>query len=209
MIKVKNTEQYQSNIVCKGKLVLIKDEIENYSLMLKDGNIYYPIIISEIEQIEVGDKVIDKELLKKNIFSISRVIEKQSDNSVEVLYNDNHREMGYVNEFYKILVLPQHFSPEQLQMIIEGKLQDGDEVMIYCVDDMTTEELVYLIKLNQQKHITIHSINHFKLEGEIIQHKQESWDEIILKLYKDEPMTMISLKIKNWLKENYNPPTRK
>ncbi len=32
----------------------------------------------------------------------------------------------------KILALPEHFLSEQLQMIIDGKLKDGDRVLIEC-----------------------------------------------------------------------------
>jgi len=70
-----------------------------------------PIIISETEKIEVGDLFYD---------TISKSIHK-----VELA-------IGLFNTKKKILVLSQHFSPEQLQMIVDGKFKDGYKVLVEC-----------------------------------------------------------------------------
>jgi hypothetical protein len=36
------------------------------------------------------------------------------------------------SKYYKVLALPEHFSPEQLQMIVDGKLKDGDKLLVEC-----------------------------------------------------------------------------
>ncbi len=63
---------------------------------------------------------------------------------------------------FKILALPEHFSPEQLQMIVDGKLKNGDKVLIECDywpdirDDKYPGQ--YVIKLNSSNHITLHKV---------------------------------------------------
>lgn len=111
--KVKVVESFKDSqsehLVCRDKLVLVKGEIENHSLIV-NGNIMYPIIISETEKIEVGDKYYCDGIIYNEAF------EKNLD------CKDNK----------KILALPEHFSPKQLQAIVNGKIKDGDEVFIEC-----------------------------------------------------------------------------
>ncbi len=88
------------------------------------------------------------------------------------------KENNSINEYKKILALPEHFSPEQLQMIVESKLQDGDELMVECekhtiggrsIKDINGIPVGYesyiekRIKLNQKNHVNI-----------IIIHQQEN-----------------------------------
>lgn len=42
------------------------------------------------------------------------------------------KQKGSINEYAKILALPEHFSLEQLQMIVDGKLKHGDKVLVEC-----------------------------------------------------------------------------
>jgi len=131
--KVKQTEQYTDSqgehTVCKGKLVLIKTDSSDMKASLcinkqrkfPDGlytndwkdpaiamNYYKPLIISETEDIGVGDYITDK----------YRIFQWLDDCSL----------LGR----HKILALPEHFSPKHLQAIIDSKLKDGDSVFIKC-----------------------------------------------------------------------------
>ncbi len=149
MIKVKHTEQYQGNIVCKGKLVLIQINLGQYMAIKPNGIIinnlmFKPIIISEIESIETGDKYFDKKY---------KIINNCVDDADKEDLNFRIKKEKSVN---KILALPEHFSPEQLQMIVDGKLKDGDEVMVECIKPSGAfDGLECQIKLNQQNHINI------------------------------------------------------
>jgi len=129
--KVTQTEKYtdnQGNIhtVCRGKLVLVEKDAESNSLLTKssigyiskrEGDIIYdpkgldPIIISETEEIEVGDKVYDD------------LHKEQRDH-----YNKNKK------RFFKVLSLPEHFSDKHLQAIVDGKLKQG-KVLVKCTPD--------------------------------------------------------------------------
>lgn len=138
MIKVEHTKTHQTNplrsntlaawentdvLVTDAKLVLVEctsiDGLFNKylgdPLVLHDkkygaGRKYYkPILISESEKIEVGDWVYNE--VSKEIYQ----------------FKENH-----VSYEKKILSLPEHFSPKQLQAIVDGKLKDGDKVLIEC-----------------------------------------------------------------------------
>jgi hypothetical protein len=85
--------------------------------------------------------------------------------------------LGLGNTEFKILALPEHFSPEQLQMIVDGKLKDGDKVLVECDDkwvkvaySMDVEkfnkwvkvaysmDVEKFIKLNSSNHITLYKV---------------------------------------------------
>lgn len=149
-IKVSKTEEYtdgtNTHLVCKGKLVLVESkfnpEDKNQILIARDSksNIGYvttlhfpsigdfvpdvrynhdakiivPIIISEIEEIEVGETIYN------NYTKLLEVATK--------LQIDG----GEEDKYFKLLALPEHFSPKHLQQIVDGKLKDGDEVFVEC-----------------------------------------------------------------------------
>src|SRR5690606_33636935 len=105
-----------------------------------------PIIVSESEKIEAGDWVYNE--VSKEIYQ----------------FKENH-----VSYEFKILALPEHFSPQQLQDIVDGKLKEG-KCLVECETRILRPELgaifegpsglEYLndtiIKLNP--HITIYPV---------------------------------------------------
>lgn len=181
MIKVKNTKTHQvvkllpyNNhghivVVTDAELVLVECKPEEALLfrykstetihmlpkkgMLVKGLVNYliPILISRTENIEVGDWVYDN-----NQERIVRWGEFQSQVSNVRKTNDY---------YYKILALPEEFSPEQLQDIVDGKLKEG-KYLLECEKrfsvhgdkntnaDRPNEYLT--IKLN--RHIIIHPV---------------------------------------------------
>jgi len=72
-----------------------------------------PILISDTEKIIKDDWVWDR--LNK-VFVQASMDYKQSEDQ----------------QYFKILALPEHFSPEQLKMIVDGKLKDFDNVLVEC-----------------------------------------------------------------------------
>lgn len=181
-IKVKDIKQHYTQYatgcddkfevpVVEGKLVLITNTNADGSVK-RPYNINHniPIIISETEKIEVGDTV-NHGLINELIYIVDK------DNLEASIYNKSK----------KILVLPEQFSPEQLQMIVDGKIKDGDKVLIECVDNTYIHEgsgkywedepaemkrILGLpdkyIKLNSQGHITLYEVednpNSYNLE---------------------------------------------
>src|SRR5690348_3548330 len=66
----------------------------------------------------------------------------------------------------RFFALSEHFSTEQLQMIVDGKLKDGDKVLVECqqIATYTTGEPCSIIKLDNQ--ITYYSFYPIKEEKE-------------------------------------------
>ena len=68
------------------------------------------------------------------------------------------KDKGSVDEYAKILALPEHFSDKHLQAIVDGKMEEG-KVLVKCFryDSWTGSSIKYFhrIKLNQQNHITL------------------------------------------------------
>ncbi len=127
-IQVKNTEVYKNSqgehIVCKGKLVSLKNKIlwKSCKGSILDGKTETTIlqryaIVSETEKIEVGDKMYNSKF-----------------NSVVEAANDSLVNLKGIDGSYcaKILALPRDLSQEQLQDIVDGKLKVGDEVYVVC-----------------------------------------------------------------------------
>ncbi len=213
MIKVKNTFQHQGMTVCKGKLVLIEQDVTSEERKgiqhIEKGKLKYsmPIIISETEEIEVGDKAYNE---------INQSIINVNDSLAADILREEWKQ-------YKTLALPEHFSPEQLQLIVDGKLKDGDEICLECIE-MLNGNLSLLgdisykeVRLNQQNHITLiqKSIsdriqeaksNYRKKVLEIWDKKEESWDDILynekMDMYNDEQLL-------EYLTKNFHPPKRK
>lgn len=168
--KVNNTEQYSDSqgdhIVCRGKLILLKNEKPPADVYIKGIYGKHPIIISETEEIKEGDAIInDKELFKWDN-DMQRFL------SLKHKYIKNKRLRKYINiedislqfSFNKILALPEHFSDKHLQAIVDGKMKDGDEVLVKCGDTgiryyidtvKFSSETVKIVHLDQQNHITL------------------------------------------------------
>jgi hypothetical protein len=137
MIKVEHTKQHilsretnktnygfdqkvESVSVTEGKLVLIPCVVGINGLgVVVDGKHYHSIIISETEKIEVGDDYYD---------IITKKIAKCEEQDISDYFND----LSIKRTRFKILALPEHFSHEHLQMIVDGKLKDGDKVFVEC-----------------------------------------------------------------------------
>lgn len=121
-----------------------------------------PVIISEDEEVETGDG-----FLHEN--SICTFAELERSSRYLGCYTP---ENGWVYEEKiknKIISLPQNFSPKHLQAIVDGKIKDGDTVLLECqelipltikgdglIKEVTEEPKGYFIKLNDKNQITIH-----------------------------------------------------
>ena len=167
-IEVKKTEINDERLVCRGKLVFVKtDYVENcitgyYGT--QDGNLaltsrgymgdYFisPVIISESEEINVGDKF----LWKDKVFTLL-----ESD--------EGNRLNDFKNEGKKILVPFEKMVYDLLHNIASGYFKEGEDVFIECkktldgFDDNDNEVLRYEVLLNY--------VNVFKL-------KRKSWDDL-------------------------------
>jgi len=161
--KVTKTEQYKDSqgehLVCRGKLVLLPLE---EPIVIGGHNPIRPIIISETEEVEVGDKFIWIDGLEKGIFTaISDLVYIGKDEIPISLIGSMGR---------KTLALSENFSPKHLQAIVDGKLKDGDEVFVACeqykeivelydfeegeVNDWY-DDIINIIKLNKDNHIKL------------------------------------------------------
>jgi len=129
--------------VVEGQLVLIKHEsIEKQGkpVWLKGFWNFLPIVISLTEKIEDGDWVYYK----------NGSIEKTG-------LNFTAKEAKLLG-WFKILVLSEQFSEQQLQMIVDGKLKHGDKVLVECeVNDGYMKAESY-IKFNDQNHCVLHQV---------------------------------------------------
>lgn len=114
MIKVKNTKLYNGDLVTEGKLVC--GDVGSFGKMMDSEELrgkLRPVVISETEEILTGDNVIN--LNTGRIYTHNEV-ESRTD-----------IDFGVVK---KIIALPEHFSVEQLRMIVDRKFNHGDTVLI-------------------------------------------------------------------------------
>jgi hypothetical protein len=147
-IKVNKTEKYNDSqgehIVTRGRLVCIPISVERASTFSK--TIEY-IIISHDEPIKEGEKC------------YQTVIKEIIDCPFDVKDDDRFR---------KLLALPEHFSPKHIQSIVDGKMKDGDEVLVECESSYEREGIFLPFPHEQEsKHyITVKKMNyanHIKL----------------------------------------------
>jgi hypothetical protein len=191
-MKTTNTQPFIDNngeehIVCPVKLVLIK--CNNLADIIKSKitigyNSYDPILISEKEEIQVGDKFITN----NNIYE----------------FNKDDDKNGFKPKGHKIISLLEQLPQQFLNDIVDGKYKDGDELMVKCelrvymenLDNFTDD---YFIHLNPKNQITIFLVK-----------KEEGWDEIIdnfsKKAIKGEDYLHDFI---NYLKTNYYSPPKK
>ena len=158
MIKVKDTKTHKTNIIVKhdlpyialvtdAELVLVEKEFgdleEGYIKVGKyEPKWVKPILISRTEKIEVGDWYLDLE-------------DKESINPI---YQRNQIEDSVYKQCAKILALPEHFSPESLQDIVDGKLKEG-KCLVECEkDEESMGKLNWLSQIKLNPHITIYSV---------------------------------------------------
>lgn len=108
------------------------------------GKYYKPILISETEKIEVGDWTYHS---RKDMQQLKQVTNPNAEND---LLNLGWR---------KVLALPEHFSPKHLQAIVDGKMKDGDKVLVECEKQYHDgDQWHHKIKLNSSNHITLHKV---------------------------------------------------
>jgi hypothetical protein len=123
MIKVEHTKtlelnrqedgwHWSGNLVTDAELVLVY----NPDKFDSSWN-YKPILISRTEKIEVGDWVYHPKT--KSILQVGK------EGWLDAVQSGD-------NTYYKILALPEHFSHKHLQAIVDGKLKDGDKVLVEC-----------------------------------------------------------------------------
>ncbi len=171
-IKVEKTKTYEDELahedvlVAEAKLVLIECNLDEALLFKWWGSegdehlclsslnqvirnsvkFYKPILISETEKIEVG-----------------AIAYGPTNQKEQLIYQLKEGEAALFPD-RKILALLEQFSPEQLQMIIDGKLKEGDKVLIECetysdrIESNGNKELWRQIKLNSSNHITLYPI---------------------------------------------------
>jgi hypothetical protein len=153
-------------MVAKGKLVLLRTSItpnhgdlsydaryNNYYLSPNNllGQLVKPVIVSETERIEVGDKAIHT---NPDYAKDWEIIECTENNRVSIQEHWN-----------KVLALPEHFTPKQLQAIVDGDMKDGERLYIVCDlkysgweedFDSKLDKDDRVVCLDQGNHITIH-----------------------------------------------------
>jgi hypothetical protein len=156
-------EGYYKDIVpiqySEPKFVIANQNLIDYELSGKSTDkciILKPIIISEMEKIEVGDYVFQNNFEKTNPQIIKIETQHQAD-----IANDK---TGSYSK-YKILVLPEQFSSKHLQAIVDGKMKENDKVLVEyqamvdvgkLYEDKPNEADFYRIKLNSEGHVTLH-----------------------------------------------------
>ena len=220
-VKVSTTQKYSDSqgehIVCEGKLVLIEDKSikENQAHTLwknKNGQLLLthtsnsnhlvalkPIIISETEEIEVGDWVYN---------SNTNTVFKATQKFISTISNfENHC-------YFKILALSEHFSPKHLQAIVDGKLKDGDKVLVKCrpepkldkdsfdKGDLKLNKDGYKIYLNQQNHITLFSAKQSLYNASLNYIKCTNVGESLETDYRNEALINAFITGAEWAKKN-------
>lgn len=202
--KVKQIEQYSDSqgehIVCRGKLLLLDQPLDLYS-----------IIISEREEIELGDLVYHERMFTTGVTGIYKAVDRRSNGDFKFVFIDDPSIFFYATKSHKILTLPEHFSDKHLQAIVDGKLKDQDKVLIKCTrGDVEREEyfevdiaLNWKVYLNQQNHITLFPAKQ-SLEDSIKQHINEWKSERDISFLYSSAVTdseVIEF-IKEWAKKN-------
>lgn len=229
MTKVTHTETHDNTLVCKGKLVLIisnersllygvQNKVPNgkwlYSItetgtlnttISGDYKWIKPIIVSETEDVEIGDKFYSPD---GGIFICNKVDQYY----IEAI--DSRSRSGTTsfakNYISKVLVSSENFSLEILKDIVDERLKDGDEVFVKCELNKwlnSNEEIgkrhTWQIKLDKDNHITI-----------LPEKKEWGWEDIEARFrqtddYKFTTARNIHSTFIGWLQDNYNSPTKK
>lgn len=103
------------------------------------GKYYKPILISKTEDIKYKDLA-----YYANIHGGGKFLVKAVDTEWNRVYHeldkDPIEQYGTIeggitplpNEVFKVLALPEHFSAAHLQKIVDGKLKDGDKILVEC-----------------------------------------------------------------------------
>ncbi len=163
LFKVPDSPGYSGRFGIKKDIVMSPSEWNS-------GDCLDPIIISETQQIEVGDWVYGG--------NKPSIIQVRDDSHLQYLLRASEAYPQY--KFFVVLTLPEHFSPKHLQAIVDGKMKDGDKVLVECEEDFSAECIEsgkcnckgnndkctktydYKIKLNSSNHITLHKVEQQK-----------------------------------------------
>ena len=207
------------NYVISGELGgRLHRNIPNFGL----GNYHKPIIISETEEIKKHE---DKILYKDKILKVSK-------NRGLYLSVYEFSEIDIRTDLTKkIIALPEQLSPKTIQDIIEGKIKNGDEIYLEC-------ETFPVNNLGNEITIASEDLKTFRFDGrEIIikdgrdivkscglkrikltpdgyitlvekQKVVDCWDDVISKSGVSSSDYYFT-RLVTYLKENYNPPTKK
>lgn len=168
MIKVKHTKIWNTIPVAEAKLVLVP--IERGRMMYlthhSDGEIEFNIQPNDDAFVKSTSHGITIQPFKPILISETEEIEAIFAHGQIHKPDPSYR--AITNSAKKILALPEHFSPEQLQMIVDGRLKDGDKVLVECekyyyskkseVGGHDHNYFSYQIKLNSSNHITLHKV---------------------------------------------------
>lgn len=196
MIKVKNITIHNGVPVVEGDIVFlnVNDNDGLFSKLFKGFDDVRPIIISNTEEIEIGDKYIDEEFMIKT-FEEKDKLKKE----IRV----------------KVIAFPENFSEQHYQDIKSKKIKDGDVVLIECEERPDTDSIgngntlkeamkngrPYQIKLDAWKHITIYPSD-IEPSGwiEVSSELKKFCDE---KGYTDKPLMTVMPMIIQFLDDKY------
>jgi len=165
-IKVKQTKNLDGHIVTKGKLVLIpcdSNQINNIRTISFKDTYEKPIIISETDQqdsLNKGDSLL---FTPSNGDQEIYTFIEDCGYGAGVLDSNSVKHTIAYSKTARILALPEHFSLEILQMIIDGDLIDGQDLWVECEEPRiiarfnSTFEGEYFVKLTDN-HINIFPI---------------------------------------------------
>lgn len=215
-ITVSSTEEFKTQSttvsVCEGKIVFIFADPTQEPKQLKDGFWEYtmkPIIISETEERQEGDVCYDV------VYDRIVTADKITDKFVNITSKQEGLTHSNISNLRKVLALPEHFTPEQLQDIVGGKYADGDSVMVECEEDEDrfSNRDDYVVKSPLTLHKAEWDAQEWKRLHRGSLSPKESWDEVLGKvselslpngatgaIWKHELLEIL---------EGYLPPTKK
>ena len=198
-MKVTNVKKINGSIITKGKLVLTYNEKYLPEIgMIGNNNVHHlfmwtqehtnnikslpeylktkavlPIIISETEELNKGDKVlIDNRIMKSSPKDYSIETIENIENGW--IFTKEQPDVGSNPETTKkILAMPENFSPDSRQEIIECKLKDRDDVYIRC--DYVDSVKVALLGEQEAEY----EIDLFNDRVDIIT-IEKSWDDVFV-----------------------------
>lgn len=228
--KIKTILHHGHKLVCKGKLILIDGrEQKGDSLVLYGKGHYQPVIISETEEIEDWDTVLVNksttdipdyhiEIFKVAVF-IAGILEGRNEYIFKSGYSTTH-----LDACKKIIAMPENFSSQTLQDIIDGKLKDGDELFIRCENQYFEHQKYrdqnhcgncarewdnYLSKMKCREKEGEYQVMLWDNFVDVIAVNNISWTGVAFSIINSNIDITQFGQIMKFLRENYNPPTKK
>lgn len=140
-IKVKNTKihvvippgssMYHDITVVEAKLVLVPAK-EDALLTFNQYRGEYYIIPNKGDRLKMPCSYLKPILISETEYCVGGQ-DKYLDNQNTICNLPYASTLATTDTGKKILALPEHFTSEQLNMIVEGKLKDGDKVYVECI----------------------------------------------------------------------------